>query len=198
MNFRSDIISWNQNSIAYLKRNSKFISQCTHPCQTSLIVWTTPSYINMHSWCFELGFLWCRKKKLIELPYQPEWNQQNESLIYKCGITFSLRALIIPLNVAATSVKLAIPPPIRRALLRPSGVAVAHYNIGELNCQLANMWHDSCNGCNSSRASYINHNSRILQHLFFIWSSTVLCIVSKFWCITQISNLLRYKTRILG
>lgn len=32
----------------------------------------------------------------------------------------------MPLNVAATSVKLAIPPPITRALLRPSGSAVAH------------------------------------------------------------------------
>lgn len=41
-------------------------------------------------------------------------------------LTFSLNARIMPLNVAATSVKLAIPPPITRALLRPSGFAVAH------------------------------------------------------------------------
>jgi hypothetical protein len=34
---------------------------------------------------------------------------------------------MIPLKVAATSVKLAMPPPMRRALLRPSGSAVAHY-----------------------------------------------------------------------
>lgn len=32
----------------------------------------------------------------------------------------------MPLNVAATSVKLAIPPPITRALFLPSGSAVAH------------------------------------------------------------------------
>lgn len=42
-------------------------------------------------------------------------------------VTFSFKARIMPLNVAATSVKLAIPPPITRALLRPSGSAVAHY-----------------------------------------------------------------------
>lgn len=35
-------------------------------------------------------------------------------------------ARIIPLNVAATSVKLAMPPPTTRALFRPSGLAVAH------------------------------------------------------------------------
>lgn len=33
----------------------------------------------------------------------------------------------MPLKVAATSVKFAIPPPISRALLRPSGSAVAYY-----------------------------------------------------------------------
>lgn len=45
--------------------------------------------------------------------------------------TFSFNARMIPLNVAATSVKLAIPPPIKRALLWPSGFAVAHYKIDE-------------------------------------------------------------------
>lgn len=34
---------------------------------------------------------------------------------------------MIPLKVAATSVKLAMPPPITRALFRPSGSAVAHW-----------------------------------------------------------------------
>jgi hypothetical protein len=33
----------------------------------------------------------------------------------------------MPLKVAATSVKLAMPPPITRALFRPSGSAVAHW-----------------------------------------------------------------------
>jgi hypothetical protein len=41
--------------------------------------------------------------------------------------TFSLKARMMPLNVAATSVKLAMPPPMRSALLRPSGSAVAHW-----------------------------------------------------------------------
>lgn len=33
---------------------------------------------------------------------------------------------MMPLKVAATSVKLAMPPPITRALFWPSGFAVAH------------------------------------------------------------------------
>lgn len=41
--------------------------------------------------------------------------------------TFSFKARIMPLNVAATSVKFAIPPPITSALFWPSGSAVAHY-----------------------------------------------------------------------
>jgi hypothetical protein len=47
---------------------------------------------------------------------------------------------MIPLKVAATSVKLAMPPPIRRALLRPSGSEVAHYN--DQGILLQNMSND--------------------------------------------------------
>jgi hypothetical protein len=36
---------------------------------------------------------------------------------------------MMPLKVAATSVKLAMPPPIRSALFLPSGSAVAHYRM---------------------------------------------------------------------
>lgn len=38
---------------------------------------------------------------------------------------FSRIAVMMPLNVAATSVKLAMPPPISRARPRPSGANVA-------------------------------------------------------------------------
>ena len=37
--------------------------------------------------------------------------------------------------------------------------------------------------------SYINDNSCILQDLVLIRSTTILCIVAKLRCITQISNL---------
>lgn len=53
-------------------------------------------------------------------------NQSSIGKFLEPGDTFSLKARIIPLKVAATSVKLAIPPPMRRALLRPSGSAAAH------------------------------------------------------------------------
>jgi hypothetical protein len=50
----------------------------------------------------------------------------SKSIMQK-ALTFSLRARIMPLKVAATSVKFAIPPPIRSALFRPSGSAVTTY-----------------------------------------------------------------------
>jgi hypothetical protein len=45
--------------------------------------------------------------------------------------TFSLKARMMPLKVAATSVKLAIPPPINSALFLPSGLAVTHCKIND-------------------------------------------------------------------
>lgn len=52
------------------------------------------------------------------------YHEKSFMMIYV--LTFSFRARIMPLNVAATSVKLAIPPPITRARFRPSGFEVAH------------------------------------------------------------------------
>lgn len=46
---------------------------------------------------------------------------------------------MMPLNVVATSVKLAIPPPTTRALLRPSGLAVAHYQKIKLGIDLPSI-----------------------------------------------------------
>lgn len=46
---------------------------------------------------------------------------------------------MMPLNVAATSVKLAIPPPITRALLRPSGSEVAHCRNDEITYSEQNI-----------------------------------------------------------
>ena len=48
---------------------------------------------------------------------------------FMTSLTFSRIALMIPPKVAATSVKLAMPPPTMRALGRPSGLAVAHCDI---------------------------------------------------------------------
>nr|GMD09339.1 hypothetical protein RF11_02490 [Ipomoea batatas] len=54
--------------------------------------------------------------------------------------SFSLRARIIPLKVAATSVKLAMPPPIMRALLRPSGSAVAQSRTTRAYCKTSSSF----------------------------------------------------------
>lgn len=54
------------------------------------------------------------------------------------GVAGRKCTLIMPLKVAATSVKFAIPPPTRRAFLQPSGFAVAlHMTIGADQCPIA-------------------------------------------------------------
>lgn len=108
-------------TLCYLKRDSQLLSQGTHPCQASLIVGSTSSNINVHSRSFQLGLLRCKLDFRFEIG-----TKKSKRRTIQLDQTFSLRARIIPLKVAATSVKLAIPPPIRRALFRPSGSAVAH------------------------------------------------------------------------
>lgn len=130
--------------------------------------------------------------------------------------TFSFKARIMPLNVAATSVKFAIPPPITRALFWPSGSAVAHYRKQKWKhqplhpeytsrCSIKNwsILAYSCLPfarvimlCTSNliiNNAYINNNSGILQHLLLIRCSTVFCIVSELRGITKISNLFKKK-----
>ena len=46
-----------KNVKSYLKRDSQFLSQGTHPGQASLIVGATSSNIDVHSRSFQLGFL---------------------------------------------------------------------------------------------------------------------------------------------
>lgn len=92
--------------------------------------------------------------------------------------------------MAATSVKFAMPPPIRRALLRPSGSAVAHCNtvmstiftnavIKPLAMEKGNLSHKKRAGKSIGYYFYINYNSCILQHLLLIRSSTIFSIVAR-------------------
>lgn len=122
---------WNQIIITYFNWDTNFISKTPHFSKTSLIVWTSPPHINMYPRCFQLAFLLEKRNytsthqnmRKGEYPKVTKGLQANVAII----VTFSFRALMMPLNVVATSVKLAIPPPTTRALLRPSGFAVAHY-----------------------------------------------------------------------
>lgn len=93
--------------------------------------------------------------------------------------------------------KLAIPPPIRRALFRPSGSAAAHCKtIKHILFQTRWRHGEKLKFQRNQNDSYIKNNSCILQHLLLIWSPTVLCIVSKLLCITQISNLDEQKEKV--
>lgn len=103
----------------------------------------------------------------------------------------------MPLNVAATSVKFAIPPPMRSARLRPSGFAVAHCQSKKGNLNVKDADEDDMSVCYIYQIlianSYIKDNSGVLKDLIFIWSTTVLSVVTKFRCIAQISNLINHE-----
>ena len=100
-----------------------------------MVVWTTSPDVNVHPCGLQFGFLEpdLEGENANRIGEDFKWRQVEsgwgieQQLNCTVQFTFSLKARMMPLNVAATSVKLAMPPPMRRALLRPSGSAVTHY-----------------------------------------------------------------------
>lgn len=101
----------------------------------------------------------------------------------------------MPLNVAATSVKLAMPPPIKRALFWPSGSAVAHCEQAIHYLVGSSVFRKKLKGIGEEKLyilrvdTHINNDSSIPQDLLFVGGATVFRIIPKLRCIAEIPSL---------